>query len=391
VDRKMKDGKALSVYINKNNTIKHISVVGELSLKADIKYLCSLLLQKDDYEIQLSFLDANVIPVEVIEAIVKVQRIKKCRVFVLQQCLYSYLFNLGINCSYIRKKSISKGKTSNIDIININDIPKDDVIIFLEQVHKKYGYDYTKYQIDSIVRRIKITMLRENIKDFSIFKDAVLTDYSTFEQLFLDLSINTTEFFRDSKVFAFIRDQILPSLNLHSYIKIWCAGCSTGQEPYSLAIMLHELGMLSKTQIYATDINPYVIYQAKNGLFSTENIDLSINNYRNSNGCESFIDYFNIKDNYIQVKDHIKKNILFFQHNIANGGVLNEFHLILCRNVLIYFNDELQENALKLFSRSLYPDGYLVLGKSEGMLSNNGLKYFDKYNEKYKVYKNKCL
>ena len=190
-------------------------------------------------------------------------------------------------------------------------------------------------------------------------------------------------------MFALIKTKILPYLNSYNHIKIWCAGCSNGKEVYSLAIMLKEAGILNKTQIYATDINPYVIEEAKNGMYSTVTLDKDISNYRNAQGEKSFIQYFDINKSYIKVKEELKKNILFFQHSLLSNGTLNEFNLILCRNVFIYFNDSLQERMLKNFYNSLDNNGFLVLGKSEGIQRNNGEKYFCKYDEILKIYKKK--
>jgi chemotaxis protein methyltransferase CheR len=151
--------------------------------------------------------------------------------------------------------------------------------------------------------------------------------------------------------------------------------------------MLKEAGMLEKTQIYATDINPYVVEEAKNGMYPLGTLDKDIANYRNALGENSFVQYFDINRSYIKVKDELKKNILFFQHSLLSKGTLNEFNLIMCRNVFIYFNDSLQEKVLKSFYNSLDNNGFLVLGKSEGILKNGGQKYFSVYDEKNKILK----
>jgi len=366
-----------------------IVVIGEFEEtkhEAELIKLLNLLEKKD---INITFLQANIIPRIIVEKLFNLQDFGKCIVFVLQRYLYSYLQNLGVNCKYANENwSLNKLTENPPDKIQI--LNKEEVQSFLNELSIVYGYDYTEYQIDSILRRINVAMIKEGIRNFNLFKDVVLNNEKFFHNLFLDFSINTTEFFRDPDVFALIKTKILPYLNSYNHIKIWCAGCSIGKEVYSLAIMLEEAGMLSKTQIYATDINPYVIEEAKNGMYSTSTIDKDISNYRNALGEKSFIQYFDINKMYIKVKPELMKNILFFHHSLLSNGTLNEFNLILCRNVFIYFNDSLQEKILKNFHNSLDNNGFLALGKSEGIQRNKGEKYFCRYDEKLKVYNKKC-
>jgi len=366
----------------------NIVVIGEFEDSKQAVELIELLNSPEDQNVNITFLGANVIPKIVIEKLFGLQEREKCEIFVLKRYLFSYLQNIGIQCKYIEKKLNFKKL-----ILNLSDekelLNEEEVYSFLNELNIIYGYDYTQYQIDSIMRRINIAMIKEGIRDFSLFREQVLNNESFFHNLFLDFSINTTEFFRNPMVFALIKTKILPYLNSYNHIKIWCAGCSNGKEAYSLAMMLKEAGILSKTQIYATDINPYVIEEAKNGMYSTATLDKDINNYRNAQGVENFIAYFDINKSYIKVKEELMKNILFFQHSLLSNGTLNEFNLILCRNLFIYFNDKLQESMLKNFYNSLDNNGFLVLGKSEGIQRNNGEKYFCKYDEILKIYKKK--
>lgn len=362
-----------------------IVVIGEFEELKHEAELIEFLILSEKENINITFLQANIIPQVIVEKLFYLQELGKCTVFVLERYLYSYLQNLGIKCKYANAnwsfKKLTKNPADKIEVLN-----KEEVYSFLNELSIVYGYDYTEYQIDSIMRRINVAMIKEGIPKFSLFKDAVLNNEKLFHNLFLDFSINTTEFFRDPEVFALIKTKILPYLNSYNHIKIWCAGCSIGKEVYSLAIMLEEAGMLSKTQIYATDINPYVIEEAKNGMYSTATLDKDISNYRNALGEKSFIQYFNINKSYIKVKQEFMKNILFFHHSLLSNGTLNEFNLILCRNVFIYFNDSLQEKILKNFHNSLDNNGFLVLGKSEGIQRNNGERYFCKYDRKLKIY-----
>lgn len=376
----------MSFKVNYYDEATYITVFDELNDSKQKEELIKLLTLRGNKHIHVKFLDINIIPQKIVEKIFLLQEEEGCTISTDKRYLFSYLYSLGIKCSYIFEGCSFKRSSENI-IDKKREIRVEDVHKFLKDLNVMYGYDYTEYQIDSIIRRINIAMTREGVYDFNLFKEQVLNNEEVFHNLFLDLSINITEFFRNPEVFAFIKNKILPYLNSYSHIKIWSAGCSNGKEVYSLAIMLKEVGMLEKTQIYATDINPYVIEEAKNGMYSMNTLDKDINNYRCAEGKNNFIQYFDINKNYIKVKDELTKNILFFQHSLLGTGRLNEFNLIICRNVFIYFNDCLQEKVLKNFSNSLETNGFLVLGKSEGIQKNNGKKYFIKYNENYKVYK----
>lgn len=378
----------MTVKITYNNEETYITVTGELEDPKQVLELTEFLRMSENKNINIVFLGANTLPKSIVEELFRLQQQERGVVFVLKRYLFSYLQTLGIRCRYTMESFVSKELKQNLSCEKEN-ISEEDVYNFLRELNNIYGYDYTDYQIDSIIRRINIAMVRENIRDFKLFTQNVLSNEEIFHDLFLDFSINITEFFRDHEVFNLIRTKILPYLNSYNHIKIWCAGCSNGKEVYSLAIMLKEAGMLDKTQIYATDINPYVIEEAKNGMYSMATLDKDISNYRNSQGEKSFIQYFDINKSYIKIKEELMKNILFFQHSLLSEGTLNEFNLILCRNVFIYFNDNLQEKVLKSFHNSLDNNGFLVLGKSEGILKNNGHKYFSKYDEKNKIYKKK--
>ncbi|WP_010233232.1 CheR family methyltransferase [Clostridium arbusti] len=371
--------------ICKQNEI-YITVIGELEDSNQIGELAKLLSISENKNFNVTFLGANIIHRSIIEKLFILQEHKKCNIFVLKRYLFSYLQYLGIKCSYITEDLTFRKLKDNLSYEKEKP-SHEEIYIFLKDLNNIYGYDYTEYQIDSIMRRINIAMIRERIHDFSVFREQVLNNREIFYDLFLDLSINTTEFFRNHEVFNMIKNKILPYLNSYNHIKIWCAGCSIGKEVYSLAIILKEANMLGKTQIYATDINPYAIEEAKNGLYSITTLDKDIDNYRNAQGEKSFIQYFDVNKNYIKVKNELKKNILFFQHSLLSSGTLNEFNLILCRNVFIYFNDSLKEKVLKNFYNSLDNNGFLVLGKSERIQERNGHNYFYKYDDQNKIYR----
>lgn len=278
-------------------------------------------------------------------------------------------------------------------VLRKDEIALDDLDVknFLTLLHKQYGYDYQNYSIDSIKRRLQKAMTERSFTVFQNFADQILIDPELFEELFLEFSINVTYFFRNPEVFRAIREQVLPYLDTYAHIKIWCAGCSTGEEPYSLAILLEEYGILKKSQIYATDINPFVVAEAKNGVYNRENAAIDSRNYTESGGTKTFLDYFEEQANLLKIKSSLKEKILFFQHSLVNSGVLNEFQLILCRNVLIYFDQTLQTNTLKLFGDSLDRNGFLILGESESLTSEETRRFFKPYDPKYKIYRKQTI
>jgi chemotaxis protein methyltransferase CheR len=358
--------------------------MGEVESLYDEVYFLELIQENCNLDMHITFLDANIIGNRAVERLYKLQQSGRVKLFVLRPYLFSYFYSLGIQSNYIACKSSFE---NNIE--KSYEIDPDEAMVFLHKVKKQYGYDYTQYQLESIIRRMKACMLKEGIKSFELFREGVLNNEQIFEQLFLHLSVNTTDFFRNPEVYKEIKTKIMPYLDSFPHIKIWSAGCSTGQEPYSLAILLDEMRMLEKTQIYATDINPYVIEEAKNGLYPLKCLESNICNYRQAGGNGSFMDYFKLKGEYIEIDERLKKNILFFQHSLDGNGVLNEFQLILCRNVLIYFTPALQKKVLVNFANSLDRNGFLTLGKSEGILHNGGHEFLYEINKLYKIYKKK--
>jgi chemotaxis protein methyltransferase CheR len=259
----------------------------------------------------------------------------------------------------------------------------------LEYIYEEYGFDFRNYQEESIKRRLNGLMNKFQLTTADALESQLKTDKEKVEDLIGAFSINTTEMFRDSEFFLVLKNKILPYLNSYPNIKIWCAGCSTGEEPYSLVILLNELGMLHKTQIYATDMNADIIDEAKNGIFSLDNFKKYHMNYLNAGGANTFDHYFIQTEQFFRIKNEYKEHILFFQHSLTSNGIINEFQLILCRNVLMYFNNFLQEKVLKTFYDSMGISSFLALGKSEGVLTNGGQAYFNTYDFKNKIYRKK--
>lgn len=260
----------------------------------------------------------------------------------------------------------------------------DDLKNFLHEIYEKYGYDYRDYNIEHIKRRVKLFYGTLKPKNFQDFQNIILENKNIFKDLFLNISVNVTTFYRNPEVFNLLKKELLPKLDSFVDIKIWCAGCSSGEEPYSIAIFLKELGLLHKSLIYATDLNDIVLKNAQNGLYSKPSYKQFLKHYYQAGGSESFSSYFNDHGEFVEVKDEIKEKILFFRHNLVLDGKINDFQLIFCRNVLIYFNKELKNNIFKLFKNSLDSYGFLVLGESESLDLNKNFTTIDKKNKVYK-------
>ena len=267
-----------------------------------------------------------------------------------------------------------------LDIDVINDLEVD---IILEDVASNYGYDFTDYSKASIKRRVNRLCLIDKHKSFAELRYKILNDSDYLDRFVEEITVNVTEMFRDPGYYRVLRDEIIPQLDKNSHIKIWLAGCSTGEEVYSLAIILLEAGLTHKSMLYATDINPTVLNKAKSGVFPISQMKLYSENYIASGGKNDFSSYYTANYNHVILRDDLKINTIFATHNLVTDSSFNEFQLIVCRNVLIYFNKNLQENVLTLFDDSLEDLGYLVLGNKETIrFSKLGERYAQIQKEK---------
>lgn len=264
-----------------------------------------------------------------------------------------------------------------------------EIQLILEAIYLKYGYDFRNYSKASIKRRFEQRLLLSGLPNISSMQYKMLYDKSFFETLFLDLSINVTEMFRDPLFYKALRKSVLPILKTYPYIKIWHAGCSTGEEVYSMAILLKEEGLLDKALIYATDVNEKVLKKAKEGIYPIDRIKEYTTNYQMSGGKASFADYYVAKYDAVIMDKSLKKNLVFSQHNLVTDGVFGEMHLIICRNVLIYFNKELQNSVISLFDESLIRKGLLCLGSKESLRFSKHVDHFSELVAKQKIYQKK--
>ena len=244
----------------------------------------------------------------------------------------------------------------------INDQQLD---VLISEVFDSYGYDFGGYSRASFKPRIERIYQLDGFVHFQEFLAKVKDDGEYFTRLVEEITVNVTEMFRDPTFYNVLREEILPALASKPFIRIWHAGCSTGQEVYSMAILLSELRLLPKSIIYATDINHTVLDAAKKGVFPQRLMKEYAKNYRDSGGKKDFSDYYTANYGLAKFDENLSKKMVFSQHSLVSDRSFNEFDLILCRNVLIYFDKELQDRALQLFDDSLARLGYLALGTKE--------------------------
>lgn len=242
-----------------------------------------------------------------------------------------------------------------------------EVQLLLEAIYLKYGYDFRDYARASVKRRILHHFNLSGLKNLAEMQHQILYNTDFFEGCLLDLSINVTEMFRDPSFYQTLREKVIPLLKTYPFIKVWHAGCSTGEEAYSMAILLKEEGLYKRAQIYATDFNDIVLQKAKEGIYPVEHIKDYTLNYQRAGGKTSFVEYYTAHHNSIIMDRSLKKNIVFANHNLETDGIFGEMQLILCRNVLIYFNRDLQNRVIKLFHDSLGRHGILCLGSKENI------------------------
>ncbi|WP_027481788.1 CheR family methyltransferase [Deinococcus pimensis] len=245
------------------------------------------------------------------------------------------------------------------------DVEALEIDLLLEGVHRRYGFDFRGYASATLHRRVQHCVRAEGLATVSALQERVLRDAAAFERLVSCLSISVTEMFRDPPFYAALRERIIPTLRTYPFIRVWHAGCATGEEVYSMAILLAEADLLGRARLYATDISAHALQRAQDGIYSAERLDLYARNYREAGGTGDFASYFTQQYDRGIVRADLRHNIIWGQHNLVTDGSFNEFHVILCRNVLIYFDRDLQERVYGLLDESLAARGTLGLGRHE--------------------------
>ena len=266
-----------------------------------------------------------------------------------------------------------------------------EIDLILDAIFQKYGYDFRNYSRAHVKRRLLHRLAGSHLKSLSQMQHEVLYDPSFFQEILKDLSINVTEMFRDPKFYLALRSEIIPLLKTYPFIKVWHAGCSTGEEVYSFAIVLKEEGLYDRVQIYATDFNRTVLDIAKKGIYPINRIKEFTANYQQAGGKQSFSDYYMADYNSVIFDQSLKKNIVFAEHNLVTDSVFAEVNIIICRNVLIYFNRELQNKVFTLFTESLINGGFLCLGSKETLQFSQNAGLYDVLNAYEKLYKKRII
>ena len=267
------------------------------------------------------------------------------------------------------------------------DIERIEISLLLEGIYQRYGHDFRSYAYSSIQRRIKHRLGIEKMESVSQLQQKVLYEPLYMQKLLRDFSINVTEMFRDPEFYLSFRKHVIPLLHSYPFIRIWHAGCSTGEEAYSMAILLHEEGLYRKSKIYATDMNVDVIEKAKKGVFSFDKMQLYTSNYQKAGGPHAFSEYYTADQYGVKFKPFLSENIVFAQHNLVTDGSFNEFNVILCRNVMIYFDKQLQNHVHGLFQESLSRFGILGLGSKESIRFTPYMDFYEGIDGKNKLYK----
>jgi chemotaxis protein methyltransferase CheR len=258
------------------------------------------------------------------------------------------------------------------------DLEKIELDCLLDAVYQRYGFDFREYAPASLRRRINRRVKLEGLSSISALQDRLLREPEVMHRLLLDLSINVTAMFRDPSFHLAFREQVVPLLRTYPFTRIWLAGCSTGEEVYSLAILLEEESLYDRCRIYATDINEEVLERARLGVFPLSKMQDYTRNYIGAGGKRSFSEYYVSAYDGAAFDRSLMRNVVFAQHNLASDRSFNEFHAIVCRNVMIYFERSLQERVFALFDDSLTRLGVLALGHKESLRTS---AHRDRYEE----------
>jgi chemotaxis protein methyltransferase CheR len=267
------------------------------------------------------------------------------------------------------------------------ELERIEIELLLEGIFRHYGFDFRSYAYASIRRRLWKRIEAEGLGTVSALQARVLHEPELMERLLLDLSINVTAMFRDPAFYRAFREHVIPILRTYPFIRIWHAGCSTGEEVYSTAIMLEEEGLLERTRIYATDINDESLRKAQSGVYALDRMKQFTLNHRAAGGPGSLSDYYHASHDSAIMATNLKQHITFADHSLATDSIFSEVQLVSCRNVLIYFARELQDRALALFNDALCRRGFLCLGTKESVRFSSHAARFQEWNGEQRIYR----
>ena len=266
-----------------------------------------------------------------------------------------------------------------------------EIRLLLEAIYHMYGYDFRSYSKASIRRRVLHRLQLSRLPTIMAMTDRVLRDRAFFVSLLNDLTVNVTEMYRDPPFYKRFREEVIPVLKTFPFIKVWHAGCSTGEEIYSMAILLEEEGLYDRAMIYATDIDKNVLAVAKKGIYSISAIRQYGDNYQKAGGRGSLSDYYTCKYEGVIIDQRLKRNIVFADHDLATDQVFGEMNVIVCRNVLIYFDRQLQQRVFGLFRDSLDLGGFLCLGTKESLQFSGIEQEFEPVDRQMKIFRRKQI
>jgi chemotaxis protein methyltransferase CheR len=257
----------------------------------------------------------------------------------------------------------------------------------LEEVHRRYGFDFRDYARSSLRRRLTNAVREEKVGDFAGLRELVVRSPEAMERLLRALTVNVTSMFRDPEMYLAFRREVIPMLRAYPFTRIWHAGCSTGEEVYSMAILLHEEGLYERCRIYATDMNELALRSATEAVYPLSTLEAHADDYRLAGGTAQLSDYYGSSYGYGIVHHWLRRNIVFAHHNLVTDGSFNEFHVIFCRNVMIYFNRRLQDRVHDLLYASLRRFGTLVLGLKESLVGTLHERDYDPIDQRLKLYR----
>lgn len=264
------------------------------------------------------------------------------------------------------------------------------VDLLLEAIFRRYGHDFRDYARATIDRRIQHFISSNGYRSVAELIPRVLEDAKFFSRLVNQFSIPVTEMFRDPEVFLAVREQVVPLLRTWPHFKVWHAGCATGEEVYSLAILLKEEALYQRSTIYATDFNEEALGRAREGIYPIDKLREATRNYQQAGGKSSLTDYFHVAYDAAAFNAGLRERLVFSSHNLATDNAFGEMHLIFCRNVLIYFNRELQNRVLELFTQCLVHGGFLCVGNKEDLQFTQVSGSYDLVDARARLYKKKC-
>lgn len=267
------------------------------------------------------------------------------------------------------------------------EISDADLEVVLNDVVELYGYDFMNYSRASMRRRITRLVVKDRYSSFAEFRYRVRNDKSYFKRFVEEITVNVTEMFRDPSFYKSLRENVLPHLAPLPVIRVWHAGCASGEEVYSMAIVLHEAGLLKKSLLYATDINPTVLERVRHGVYPISQMKQYSENYIQSGGKHDFSSYYTAQYDSVKFDEFLGKRIVLATHNLVADRSFNEFQLILCRNVMIYFDKPFQDRVLHLFYDSLEMLGYLALGSKETLKFTDIHQKFKQVENKEKIWR----